>query len=123
MEKMTKKEMFEMIKDALADQDAVVEFCDKEIAALDRKAAKAKEAAAKKRAESDELTEVIASILTDELTVIADLAAKIDGPDVTVHKVQYRLSQLAREGRAIKEEVSVPGADGSKRKVVAYKRA
>ena len=121
--KITKKEMYEMIKNALADQAVVVEFCDKEIAALDRKAAKAKETAAKKRAEGDELTEVVESVLTDELTTIADITAKIDGPDVTVHKVSYRLGQLAKNGKAIKEEITIPGVDGTKaRKVMAYKK-
>jgi hypothetical protein len=124
MEKMTKKEMFEMIKVALADQATVVDFCDKEIAALDRKAAKAKERAAEKKAEGDELTAVIESVLTDELATIADITAQIEGPDVTVHKVSYRLGQLAKNGKAVKEEVSVGGGDGAKaRRVVAYKRA
>lgn len=124
MEKMTKKEMFEMIKVALADQATVVDFCDKEIAALDRKAAKAKERAAEKKAEGDELTAVIESVLTDELATIADITAQIEGPDVTVHKVSYRLGQLAKNGKAVKEEVSIGGGDGVKaRRVVAYKRA
>ena len=124
MEKMTKKEMFEMIKVALADQASVVDFCNKEIAALDRKAAKAKERAAEKKAEGDELTAVIESVLTDELTTIADITAKIEGPDVTVHRVSYRLSQLAKNGKAIAEDVTIASADGGKKRTVkAYKKA
>lgn len=122
--KVTKKEMFEMIKAALAENKDIVDFCDKEIASLDRKAAKAKERAAEKKAEGDELTAVVESVLTDELTTIADITAKIDGPDVTVHKVSYRLGQLAKNGKAIKEEISVSGGDGAKaRRVMAYKKA
>ena len=122
--KVTKKEMYEMIKAALAENKDVVDFCDKEIASLDRKAAKAKERAAEKKAEGDELTAVVESVLTDELTTIADITAKIDGPDVTVHKVSYRLGQLAKNGKAIKEEISVGGGDGVKaRRVMAYKKA
>ena len=131
MEKITKREMFVAIKTAMEtgeacvyDADAVIAFCDKEIAALDNKAAKAKETAAKKKAESDELTDVIAALLTDELQTTADIAAKIEGEDVTVHKVSYRLTQLTKSGVAVKDEVSIPGKDGTKaRKVVAYKLA
>ena len=52
VEKMTKKETFEMIIDLVSgldveQVDTVIEFCEKEIAALDRKAEKAKETAAK----------------------------------------------------------------------------
>ena len=122
--KVTKKEMFEMIKAALAENKDVVDFCDKEIASLDRKAAKAKERAAEKKAEGDELTAVVESVLTNELTTIADITAKIDGPDVTVHKVSYRLGQLAKNGKAVKAEISVGGGDGVKaRRVMAYMKA
>jgi hypothetical protein len=40
--KMTKKEMFSMIKDILADNAEVVAFCDNEIALLDKKSASKK---------------------------------------------------------------------------------
>lgn len=104
---------------AIAD---LVAYCEKEIELLDKKAAKAKETAAKKKAESDELTDVIAALLTDELQTTADITAKIEGEDVTVHKVSYRLTQLTKSGVAVKDEVSIPGKDGAKaRKVVAYK--
>ena len=123
MEKMTKKEMFAEIKTLLADRADVVEFCDKEIALLDKKAAKAKETAAKKRAEGDELMEaVFAAVSADKFEPIAEIAARIDGPDVTVAKVTYRLTQLAKAGKIEKTEVTIPGGDGAKaRKVVAYK--
>lgn len=122
--KVTKKEMFEMIKAALAENKDVVDFCDKEIASLDRKAAKAKERAAEKKADGDELTAVVESVLTDELTTIADITAKIDGPDVTVHRVSYRLSQLAKNGKAVAEDITVAGVDGGKKRTVkAYKKA
>ena len=71
-EKITKREMFEAIK-GLAESgalhmfdfnenisdEAVAEFCANEIDLLDKKTAKAKERAAAKRAEGDELTEQI----------------------------------------------------------------
>jgi uncharacterized protein with PhoU and TrkA domain len=103
----------------------IKEFCEKEIAALDRKAAKAKERAATKAAEADALTGLVeAALSTDEFKPIADIAAIVaesDG-DATVSKVTYRLSKLVKDGVAEKSEVTVPGKDGGKaRKVMAYR--
>ena len=127
-QKLTKKDKLTAIIATLKGEGTevavadLVEYCEKEIELLDKKAAKAKETAAKKKAESDELTDVIASLLTDELQTTADIAAKIEGEDVTVHKVSYRLTQLTKSGVAVKDEVSIPGKDGQKaRKVVAYR--
>lgn len=131
MEKFTKREMFEAIAAGAAagsftvPADEIVEFCNKEIAALDKKAAKAKERAASKAAEADELTALVAAALaTDEYKTIADVAAVVaetDG-DATVSKVTYRLTKLVKDGAAEKTEVTVPGKDGGKaRKVVAYR--
>ena len=136
MKKITKRDMYEAIK-GLADsgalhmQDfnedisdsAVAEFCEKEIALLDKKAAKAKETAAKKKAEGDELTDAVRAVLSpDEFQSIADVAAQIEGEDVTVSKVTYRLTQLVRNGEAEKQEISVAGGEGQKsRKIMAYR--
>ena len=131
MEKFTKREMFEAIAAGVAagsftvPTDEIVEFCNKEIASLDKKAAKAKERAASKAAEADELTALVAAALaTDEYKTIADVAAVVaetDG-DATVSKVTYRLTKLVKDGAAEKTEVTVPGKDGGKaRKVVAYR--
>ena len=129
MEKITKREMFEAII-ALAtggemkyETEAFVNFCENEIALLDKKAAKAKERAATKKAEGDELTEAVrAAMSTEEFEPIADIAARIEGEDVTVAKVQYRLTQLVKNGEAEKEQITVPGGEGQKaRKIMAYK--
>lgn len=121
MEKMTKKEMYGFIAEAMSDNAEVVEFCENEIALLEKKAAKAKEAAAKKKAEGDELTDAVyAALSADEFEPIADIAAKIDGPDVTVSKVTYRLTQLVKNGKAEKSEIAVE-ADGKTRKIMGYK--
>ena len=102
MEKITKREMYEAIKETFEtgsckfDAATVVAFCEKEIASLDSKAAKAKERAAAKKADGDELTELVASALTDEFQVIADIAATVaeTNADATVSKVTYRLGKL-----------------------------
>ena len=136
MEKITKREMFEAIKglaesgalhmqdfnEAISDS-AVAEFCENEIALLDKKAAKAKERAASKRAEGDELTAVVRQVMsTEEFEPIAEIAARIEGEDVTASKITYRLKVLVDNGIAIKEQITIPGVDGQKsRKVMAYK--
>lgn len=128
MDKITKREMFNAIKNAVEtgeweyDADAVVAFCDNEISLLDKKAAKAKEAAAKKRAEGDELMEAVAAALGEDFEPISEIAGRIEGEDVTVSKVTYRLTQLVKNGVAEKQEIAIPAADGGKtRKVMGYK--
>lgn len=135
MEKITKREMFEAIKglaesgalhmadfnEAISDS-AVAEFCENEIALLDKKAVKAKERAATKKAEADELMEVVAEALSEDFEPIAEIAGRIQGDDVTVAKVAYRLRKLAECGRAEKADVVIPASEGVKaRKIVGYR--
>ena len=135
VEKMTKKDYFEMIEDLVEmaneagvefDSDGLVEFCEKEIAALDRKAEKAKENAAKKKAEGDALLETVYEALSeDEFEPIAAIAKKVMEMDETasVGKVQYRLGALAKEGRAEKTQVIIPATeDTKKRTIVGYRK-
>lgn len=127
MKKITKRERFESIV-ALCeaapiegfDYAGIAEFCEKEIDALDRKAVKAKERAAEKRAEGDELTERVFSFVTEDPATIDDIVAFIDDEDVTKGKVQYRLGQLYKAGRVEKVQVSVEVEGGKNRKLVAY---
>ena len=130
MEKITKREMFEAIKETFEtgtckfDAATVMAFCDKEIASLDSKAAKAKERAAAKKAEADGLTDLVAAALTDEFQVIADIAATVaeSDADATVSKVTYRLGKLVEAGKAEKTQVTIRATEGSKaRKVQAYR--
>ena len=105
---------------------ALVDFHKSRIEALDKKAAKAKETAGKKKAEADPLMEVVESVLTDELTTIPDVtaaAADIDA-NATTSKVTYRLNALVEAGKAIKDTITIPAVSGGKaRRVNAYKRA
>ena len=130
MEKITKREMFEAIKETFEtgtckfDAATVMAFCDKEIASLDAKAAKAKERAAAKKAEADVLMDQVRDALTGEFQTIADIAAAVAevNADATVSKVTYRLTKLVEAGDAEKTDVSVPGVDGGKaRKVKAFR--
>ena len=130
MEKITKREMFEAIKETFEtgsckfDAATVMAFCDKEIASLDAKAAKAKERAAAKKAEADVLMDQVRDALTGEFQTIADIAAAVAevNPDATVSKVTYRLTKLVENQVAEKTDISVPGVDGGKsRKVKAFR--
>ena len=129
MEKITKREMFEALVEAAKGAEfkftaeELIAFAENEIALLDKKAVKAKERAATKKAEGDELTEAVrAAMSAEEFEPIADIAARIEGEDVTVAKVQYRLTQLVKNGEAEKEQITVPGGEGQKaRKIMAYK--
>lgn len=132
MEKITKREMYEGIKAFVAGDACEIEtadiiaFCDKEIAALDTKAAKAKERAAAKKAEADVLMGQVEEALTDEFQVIADIAATVAevNPDATVSKVTFRLTKLVEAAIAEKTQVTIPATETSKaRKVQAYRLA
>lgn len=125
--KITNKSRYAAIINALTgaptdiETDELVDFCERQIASIERKSEKARERAAEQRKVSDELAERIASMLTEEPQTLGELTVAIGDEDITPSKVSSRCSKLLKEGRAIKTEVTVPGADGGKsRKLVAY---
>ena len=117
------REIFENTETSIGDitPDMVIEFCDKEIAALDRRAEKARENAAQRKAEGDDMTEAVYAALTDEFTTIAAITLATDFEDVTVGKVQYRLKTLVDSNRAEKQEITVE-ENGKSRKVMGFRR-
>ena len=122
--KVTKKEYYVMLKEVVENaevenKDELVEFINKQVKLLDDKAAKAKEKAAEKRAEGDELRATVEATLAEEYQTIADITAQIDDEEVSKAKVTARLTQLVKEGLAVKEEAKTE--DG--KKVMVYKRA
>ena len=129
--KVTKRERYESIKALVEavgavegiDTDGIVAFCDKEIATLDTRAEKAKERAAEKRAEGDELQAAVLAALTDEPASRQEITDRIEGEDVTLAKVGYRLTALVKQGLAVKEEIAVTGEDGKSKKIAAYRLA
>ena len=131
MEKLTKKQMFEgMIayfngENVEIENEAFIEFCQDQIADLDKKAAKAKERAAAKKAEGDELTDLVHSVLTDEYQTIADITVVVAEtvPDVSASKVTARLTKLFNAGAIEKEQISIEDSEGKKRKCMAYRLA
>ena len=134
MEKITKRNVYEALINYATEgtmeftdkEGALIEitpedikaFAENEISLLDKKAAKAKENAAKKKDEGDELYDAVRSALTDEFATIADIAATIEGEDVTVSKTTYRLNKLVAAGIAEKTDIKVGGEDGKKTRTV-----
>lgn len=124
--KMTKREVLEMIKNYingevdLTDEMAaeIVNYVDTTIAQLENKAVKANERAKQRRAESDEIRAMVHSLLTDELQTVDEICAQVEDESITKSKVIPRLSQLAKDGLAVKDEIKTEAGNR-----VAYKLA
>ena len=124
--KLTKRDKFEMLKEIVrgdvnvemtVEQADLIDFLDTQINAIDVKAEKAKARNAEKKANGDELRDVVQSVLTDELQTIDAIVTQITGEDVTKAKITARLTSLVKNGIATKEEVK----DEEGRKLKAYK--
>ena len=124
--KITKREKFEMLKEIIrgdinvemtVEQAELVDFLDSQINAIDAKAEKAKARNAEKKANGDELRDVVQAILTEEFQTIDAIVAQIEGEEVTKAKVTARLTSLVNNGIAEKADVK----DEEGRKLKAYK--
>lgn len=98
---MTKRDKFEMIKELVAGNKELVEFCDKEIELLDKKSASNK-ARKEKRLEEHKLLE-------DEIFKIVNGVSCVSCKDIavelglSVQKVAPRMNAMADSGRLKKE--------------------
>lgn len=125
--KVTKRDYYEMLKEIVyptnadcemtVEQGELIEFIDKQIALIDSKAEKAKARNAEKKANGDELREVVQNVLTDEFQTIDAIVAQIEGEEITKAKVTARLTALVNNGIAEKTDVK----DDEGRKLKAYK--
>ena len=127
--KMTKRDKFEMIKTMCGyvdvdgiDTDMIIDFCDAEIAAMDKRAMQSRERAAEKRA-ADTLIDAVYAALSDEFATRAEITERVSGDDVTIAKVGYRLTSLVKDGKAVKEEATIVGEDGKNKRMSVYKLA
>ena len=119
--KITKTEYFAMVAEIIEgsgveNKAELMEFIQKQVEALDKKADKAKERAAEKKAAGDELRTKVQSVLTEELQTIDEIVEAIGEEDVTRNKVVARLTQLVAAGVAVKDKV-----DSGSKKVMGYK--
>lgn len=132
MNKISKRDMYTALID-WANGDAenfkynlndLIDFAQNEIDILDRKAEKTRERAAKKREAGDELRDIVAGLLTNELQTISELRAQIDGgDDLSSNKIAVRLTRLVNAGIATKEPITVEDANGHKSRKTAYRLA
>ena len=131
MEKITKKQMFEGMvayfrgEETEIAEEAFAQFCLAQIADLDKKSAKAKERAEKKKAEADVLTDLVYSVMTDEFQTGAEIATAVlaqlpEDTDVTAAKVTARITKLVNAAAVVKEQVTVE-VEGKKSKKMAYR--
>lgn len=112
-------ELREMVIAGVEDEeerDALVEFIDKQVDALEKRKVSAAARAEKKKEESDALTEAIFDMIGDELITVDEIVVALDTEGVTRNKVTARLGKLAKAGRIVKDSVKV---DGKKR--MAYR--
>lgn len=130
-DRTTKRDFYEAIIKAMEtgetniEPDKIIKFCENEIALLDKKADKAKERAAAKKAEADELMDKVYAVLSDTefMTRNAVMDALGDMPeDVSIAKVGARLTKLVGAQKVEKAEQTVANAEGKKSKVMGYRK-
>lgn len=120
---MTNREKFDVIGKVFegyegAERDEILEFVAKQVAALDLKNEKAKERAAKKRAEGDELRDRVLGVITDEPITVEGILEALGDETLTPAKVVARTRQLVDNEIVNKMPIKVEG-----RKLVGYVRA
>ena len=132
--KITKRAVLETLIKAIDAGDIFLEtydvshedvraYAENEIALLDKRAEKAKERTANKKAEGDELMEAIYATLTDDYEPVADILARIEGEDLSAAKIVARIKKLVDAGRAEKAELKIKPAEGGKARILmGYKR-
>lgn len=131
IERVTKRDYFEAIIEAMKtgevkmEPEKIIEFCENEITLLDKKAIKAKERAATKKAEVDELMDKVYAVLSDTefMTRNAVMDALGDMPeDVSISKIGARLTKLVDGNLIEKSEQTVVNAEGKKSKCMGYRK-
>lgn len=100
--------------------EEIIEFCNKQINQLAASYAKAKDREAKRRAEGDELTKSLMSLMSETPKTINEIVEAFDDPDVTRGKVIYRMGKLAREGKVEKIELRETNENNNRKRVSAY---
>jgi recombinational DNA repair protein RecT len=119
IEKRTRKEKYAgliALLNTIEGTEEFVELCTKEIEAIDKKAAKAKERAAEKKTEADELYDKVEATLRGAGALsINDIVRAIAEDDVTSAKVVNRLKKMVDAGLVEKSTNTV-----EKRRINTY---
>ena len=120
--KITEREIYNAMINGTINADVMVEFATKKLAQLDKRNESAKIRAAKKRAEGNELESLVFSYVSEEGQTRGQIAEAMiaDGHEVTVGKVQARLTALVEAGKVSKEKGKVAGEDGKSKVATFY---
>lgn len=119
--KMTKIDCFEQLAGIVEASDVenkedILKFIQGSIETLENRKRAAQERAEKKKNEPDELADAVKAVLSGELQTADDIAAQIEGEDVTKQKVVARLTKMVNAGIVRKDSVKTD----DKRKVMGY---
>lgn len=119
--KMTKVDYFEQLAGIVEASDVenkedILKFIQGSIETLENRKRAAQERAEKKKNEPDELADAVKAVLSEELQTADDIAAQIEGEDVTKQKVVARLTKMVNAGVVRKDSVKTD----DKRKVMGY---
>ena len=130
--RITDKDFYSMIKNLALDtadlpieNELVVAWADKKLGQLEKKKEAAAKRAAEKKSADDPLTHTILEVLTEEFQTIGDIAAQIEGPDVTVSKISYRLNALSKvdNPKVEKGQLQIKEEGSRARRLIGYKLA
>ena len=125
--KITKKDYFKTLiamlngEDTAIDNAELIDFCEHEIATLEKRAATSRAKAAEKREAGDELQDRIYGVLTEDWMAISDVVAALEDPEVTSSKVIYRLNALCASGRVEKTDAKISSDGGKARTIKVYR--
>lgn len=103
MEKMTKKEMFEMIKGVCANDIRIVEFCEHEIELLNRKSSKSTQT--KTQIENESVKGAIVNALTEiakPVTITEMQELNTEMANYSNQKLSALLKQLVESNQVVK---------------------
>lgn len=119
--KITKVDYFEQLAGIVEASDVenkedILKFIQGSIETLENRKRAAQERAEKKKNEPDELADAVKAVLSEELQTADDIAAQIEGEDVTKQKVVARLTKMVNAGIVRKDNVKTD----DKRKVMGY---
>ena len=119
--KMTKIDCFEQLAGIVEASDVenkedILKFIHSSIETLENRKRAAQERAEKKKNEPDELADAVKAVLSEELQTADDIAAQIEGEDVTKQKVVARLTKMVNAGIVRKDSIKTD----DKRKVMGY---
>lgn len=119
--KMTKIDCFEQLAGIVEASDVenkedILKFIQGSIETLENRKRAAQERAEKKKNEPDELADAVKAVLSEELQTADDIAAQIEGEDVTKQKVVARLTKMVNAGIVRKDSIKTD----DKRKVMGY---